>query len=101
MNEWWISGGCTISTYSGTSRTTAGTNSVVRTSPIRRRPYFGRSTESAKPAVVATTSCENQDPIASSTVFQKYRPTSTVDQASRRLLHAAPWGNSDIGWLIV
>jgi hypothetical protein len=32
MNEWWISGGCTISMYSGTSSTTAGTNRVSRSS---------------------------------------------------------------------
>ena len=32
---------------------------------------FTRLSELAKPAVVATTSCENHEPIASSTVFQK------------------------------
>ena len=35
------------------------------------RAYLGRSTDSAKPPVVATTICDSQEPIASTTVFQK------------------------------
>ncbi len=61
------------------------------------RAYFGRSTDNAKPAVVATKTWTNHEPIASSTVFQKYRPTCTFVHASRRLLHAAPCGNNAIG----
>ena len=34
-------------------------------------PYLGRSTESAKPPVVATTICASHEPNASTTVFQK------------------------------
>ena len=34
-------------------------------------PYLGRSTESAKPPVVATTIWTSHEPNASTTVFQK------------------------------
>src|ERR1700750_2685551 len=44
---------------------------------------------------------QSQEPNASTTVFQKYRPTFTLDQASLRLLHAAPCGNSVSGFLNV
>ena len=39
--------------------------------PVMTLAYFGRSTESAKPPVVATTICESHEPNASTTVFQK------------------------------
>src|ERR1700756_3273857 len=101
MNEWWTSGGCTISMYSGTSRTTAGTKSVASRSALMTFASFGRSTESANPPVVATTIWDAHEPNAITIVFQKYRPTWTVDQASRRLLHAVPCGKSAIGFVIV
>ncbi len=53
-------------------------------------PYFGLSTESANPPVVATTICVNHDPTAITIVFQKYRPTSTSVHALVRLLQANP-----------
>ena len=40
--------------YSGTSSTTGGMNRVANTSPVITLAYLGRSTDSAKPPVVAT-----------------------------------------------
>jgi hypothetical protein len=61
----------TISMYSGTSSTTAGTKSVVRSSALITFAYDGRRTESAYPPVVATTICVSHEPNASTIVFQK------------------------------
>src|SRR4051794_30564156 len=98
MNEWSISGGCTISMNSGTSTPPGGTNRVVSSSAVRPLEYFGRRTDRAYPPVVATRIWTNQEPIASTTVLRKYRPTWTVDQASLRLLHAHPLRTNAIGW---
>ena len=63
--------------------------------------YHGRSTAKTNPPVVATTICTAQEPNASTTVFWKYRPTSTSVQALLRLFHAVPFGKSEIGLLSV
>ena len=54
-------------------RTAAATRSspTASSSPLISFAYFGRSTESAKPPVVATTICINHDPIAITIVFQR------------------------------
>ena len=63
--------------------------------------YHGRSTANTNPPVVATTICTAQEPNASTSVFRKYRPTSTSVQALLRLFHAVPCGKSEIGLLSV
>ena len=47
MSDVPISGGSRMVRYSGTSSTTAGTNSVASTSPLSDRAARGRSTDSA------------------------------------------------------
>ena len=58
-------------------------------SPVSTFAYRGRSTESAKPPVVATMICTSHDPNAITIVFQKYRPTFDVRP---RLAQVAPRG---------
>ena len=53
------------------------------------------------PPVVATTIWANQEPIAMHDRVPEVAADVDVDQASLRLLQAAPCGNSDIGCVIV
>ena len=97
-----MNGGCTISMYSGTSSTTAGTKRVVSRRPVMHarvlRPEH-REHEAAR---------GRDDDLREPAVRSRARPCSRSsgrrrksDQAARRLLHAVPCGNSEIGWLIV
>ena len=61
------------------------------------RAYRGRSTESTKPPVVATTIWQAHEPAAMMIVLRKYRSSWTSTQAVLRFDQSVPLGHNAIG----
>ena len=95
---WPISGGCRIVRYSGTSSTTAGTNRVASTSPLRICAYFGRSTD--EHVAAGRRDDELHDPGAERDPDRVDEVRADVDRRSRpstRFAQSMPFGKSASG----
>src|SRR3954469_10501259 len=90
-------GGVRIVRDSGTSSTIGGRKRDASRGALRTGAYFGRSTDSTKPAVVATSSCTNHEPAARITVLRKYWSMWISVQARTTLSRLPPLGKKARG----